>query len=298
MGSHQNMPNDINQDIIDKMCRDKSQSNCQIVLVSGGLSIGKQNKADRQCEDAFFIAEGAFGVSDGVSGWNDYGFSSNLFSQQLMQNAKDLIEKKLAEIKKEKIKGAVKMSKLDITRKLSRKLSSLSIQQESHQIGFDATEQRALLTHRSIKHLNKQNSLTTLRLKRCYKSEDRISEQKLNLIQSCDSMGLQYLSKKAINQDELSCSENLSFKEAQNSLGAGSGVENSNTKSGLIHPIKILAGAYNKVNAVGSATGLIAVKQGRELRIANIGDSGFMVIRFQKEDPATSEYDKNDFSPS
>lgn len=113
-------------------------------------------------------------------------------------------------------------------------------------------------------------------------------------------MGLQYLSKKAINQDELSFSENLSFKDAQHSQGAGSGLENSNTKLsiGMIHPIKILSGAYNKVNAVGSATGLIAVKQGRELRIANIGDSGFMLIRFQKEDPAISENDKNDFSPS
>jgi hypothetical protein len=56
-----------------------------------------------------------------------------------MQNSKDLIEKKLAEIKREKIKGAVKLSKLDLTRKLSRKLSCLSIQQES-QIVYGATE--------------------------------------------------------------------------------------------------------------------------------------------------------------
>ena len=49
---------------------------------------------------------------------------------------------------------------------------------------------------------------------------------------------------------------------------------------------------------MGSATGLIAVKQGREIRIANIGDSGVMVIRFQKEDPAISENDKTDVSPS
>lgn len=37
-----------------------------------------------QCEDAYFIQERAFGVSDGVSGWNDYGFSSDQFSLQLM----------------------------------------------------------------------------------------------------------------------------------------------------------------------------------------------------------------------
>lgn len=32
------------------------------------------------CEDAFFITERGFGVADGVSGWNDYGFSSSAFS--------------------------------------------------------------------------------------------------------------------------------------------------------------------------------------------------------------------------
>ena len=35
----------------------------------------------------------AFGVSDGVSGWNDYGFSSDQFSLQLMMYAKQMLEK-------------------------------------------------------------------------------------------------------------------------------------------------------------------------------------------------------------
>lgn len=46
-----------------------------------------------QCEDAYFISERGFGVSDGVSGWNDYGFSSDQFSLQLMFNSKLIIEK-------------------------------------------------------------------------------------------------------------------------------------------------------------------------------------------------------------
>ena len=48
-------------------------------MISGADSVSRQNKID--CEDAYFISEKAFGVSDGVSGWNQYGFSSKDFSQ-------------------------------------------------------------------------------------------------------------------------------------------------------------------------------------------------------------------------
>jgi hypothetical protein len=55
----------------------------EIKIVTGAYQIGKTANS---CEDAFFITERGFGVADGVSGWNDYGFSSSLFSNQLMQN--------------------------------------------------------------------------------------------------------------------------------------------------------------------------------------------------------------------
>jgi hypothetical protein len=48
-----------------------------IRIVSGAYQIGKHPDS---CEDAFFIHERGFGVADGVSGWNDYGFSSSAFS--------------------------------------------------------------------------------------------------------------------------------------------------------------------------------------------------------------------------
>ena len=66
----------------------------KIILISGGDQIGKQNKKHPKCEDAFFISENSFGLSDGVSGWNDYGFSSDEFSNQLMRNAKELLEQR------------------------------------------------------------------------------------------------------------------------------------------------------------------------------------------------------------
>jgi hypothetical protein len=50
-------------------------------LVQGAFSIGK---TPTTCEDAFFICDRGFGIADGVSGWNDYGFSSSAFSHTLM----------------------------------------------------------------------------------------------------------------------------------------------------------------------------------------------------------------------
>lgn len=52
-------------------------------IVTGAYKVGK---VPDSCEDAFFITERGFGVADGVSGWNDYGFSSSAFSTSLMQN--------------------------------------------------------------------------------------------------------------------------------------------------------------------------------------------------------------------
>jgi hypothetical protein len=49
----------------------------EIKIVTGCFQLGKTPVS---CEDAFFIHERGFGVADGVSGWNDYGFSSSMFS--------------------------------------------------------------------------------------------------------------------------------------------------------------------------------------------------------------------------
>ena len=52
-----------------------------------------------------------------------------------------------------------------------------------------------------------------------------------------------------------------------------------------LFPTYILQKAFNKVNAVGSATALVAILNKNELSIANIGDSGFLVIRFKNGEP-------------
>lgn len=61
----------------------------EIKVVTGFFKLGK---TPEQCEDAFFVTDRGFGVADGVSGWNDYGFTSSLFSTQLMDNCKIEIE--------------------------------------------------------------------------------------------------------------------------------------------------------------------------------------------------------------
>jgi serine/threonine protein phosphatase PrpC len=49
----------------------------EMSIVTGAFKMGK---TPFSCEDAYFIHPRGFGVADGVSGWNDYGFSSSMFS--------------------------------------------------------------------------------------------------------------------------------------------------------------------------------------------------------------------------
>ena len=56
------------------------------------------------------------------------------------------------------------------------------------------------------------------------------------------------------------------------------------SKETVIDPSIVLSKAYNKVTALGSATALICVINKKELSCANIGDSKFLLIRFDNDD--------------
>jgi len=56
---------------------DVDNNDPEMKIVTGGYQVGKNPDS---CEDAYFISDRGFGVADGVSGWNDYGFSSSAFS--------------------------------------------------------------------------------------------------------------------------------------------------------------------------------------------------------------------------
>lgn len=55
-----------------------------------------------------------------------------------------------------------------------------------------------------------------------------------------------------------------------------------------LHPIYILAQSYHKVENVGSSTAMIAIRNQKEINIANLGDSGFVLIRFRNNEAYTA----------
>lgn len=63
------------------------QKDKRLEIVSGAHTIGKSHVN----EDSYFVTERAFGVADGVSGWLDFGFSSEAFSTELMHLCKEEI---------------------------------------------------------------------------------------------------------------------------------------------------------------------------------------------------------------
>lgn len=65
--------------------REKTGEARNFRLVHGAESIPR---AGTRGEDAFFVHSRALGVSDGVSGWYQYGIDSAEFSKQLMHNCK------------------------------------------------------------------------------------------------------------------------------------------------------------------------------------------------------------------
>ena len=98
-----------------------------VKLITGAFKLGK---VPDQCEDAYFVTERGFGVADGVSGWNDYGFSSSLFSNQLMDNSKSEIEAFLEQRKDQE-------QALQINKKLKKSRSYLSMDN----MGGDSAEE-------------------------------------------------------------------------------------------------------------------------------------------------------------
>ncbi len=83
----------------DDLEADQDIKNSKFILIQGAHRVGKEVN---MCEDAYFYSDRAFGVSDGVSGWNEYGFSSDQFSLQIMINSKIIIDKYFTEGHKDK----------------------------------------------------------------------------------------------------------------------------------------------------------------------------------------------------
>jgi len=48
-----------------------------------------------------------------------------------------------------------------------------------------------------------------------------------------------------------------------------------------VEPIFVLSQAFDKVKAVGSSTVLVGIRNQKKISICNLGDSGFLLIRFR-----------------
>eukprot|EP00347_Sterkiella_histriomuscorum_P004556 403360013 len=188
----------------------------EICMITGAFKLGK---VPDQCEDAYFVTERGFGVSDGVSGWNDYGFSSSAFANQLMDYCKSEIEGFLDSQKDSQ-------QSVQIMKKMRRSgsylsMENLDVEVDSDQSLEDETDDKT--------QTNNANDLSSLKFE----------------------------------------SENI-----------------------ILHPIYILEKAFHKVQAVGSSTALVGIRNQKEINIANLGDSGFVLIRFRNGEAYTAARSK------
>lgn len=136
---------------------DDEDENSHFILIQAATV---QAKMENQCEDAFFITERGFGVSDGVSGWNDYGFSSDQFSLQLMFNCKKLIDKAISNaIKQNRLGNTTKPKKLRRNQKSYLSMDNLDIEEESDEDDrSDQDGQSGLLSEDGISSNNSRRS--------------------------------------------------------------------------------------------------------------------------------------------
>lgn len=136
-----------------------------------------QGKKENKCEDAFFISKRAFGVSDGVGGWSEYGFSSDQFSLNLMLNCKKNIESRIVQFLQTKFTSSVQ--KLNYAHPSHQESSSKSKSFSKTTVCYSPKSQRENLLKvselnqsrsraqfaQNIKRIKSSNNQTNLRLK-------------------------------------------------------------------------------------------------------------------------------------
>jgi hypothetical protein len=64
-------------------------------------------------------------------------------------------------------------------------------------------------------------------------------------------------------------------------------IKGSESENIILHPVFIMEQAFSKVSAVGSSTAMIGIRNRNEIALANLGDSGFMIVRFKNGEAFT-----------
>lgn len=62
---------------MDDVVCDSDDNNLEKPIINLIQSAYIKGKKLNKCEDSYFISQRAFGISDGVGGWSEFGFSSD-----------------------------------------------------------------------------------------------------------------------------------------------------------------------------------------------------------------------------
>lgn len=81
-----------------------------------------------------------------------------------------------------------------------------------------------------------------------------------------------------INLESLDSSDIVAYPDDDTTESIYSVNKSSNSQK-EVHALFVLENAFKKVTAVGSSTAVVAVQNGNQLSVCNLGDSGFRVFR-------------------
>ena len=191
-------------------------------------------------EDAFFTSKLGLGVADGVGGWQNYGINSSKFSEKLMSAWKNLLIQKEKELNKHE----------EEIKELHNKdrIKKWELNEDNFNWNY-------------CPDMNKTFGVA-------------IGKRKLKRVKSTFHLDENIIKTSSSSSNQIK----LEFNYQQ------SGLTSSEKKIKTINinfePRWILKEAYQKVNVYGSSTAWIATIHNQILKIANLGDSRWLLIRY------------------
>ena len=197
-------------------------------------------KVNKPSEDAFFWSKLGIGVADGVGGWHAFGIDPSSFSNQFMKTCKDILKEKYA----------ILQERIDETEYFNLEQTNTNFN--------EAPQNDSDIKIREI-------------------GEDFGSPSRSNKLKRTRSSF--NLNDKILNQADQENSKNIDVSTPQLKPIKRIHAKNNDHLIG-IEPRLIMKEAYKAVDAFGSWTAWISVLQEKMLKIANLGDSKCILVRY------------------
>lgn len=215
------------------------------IFIANGYKISKGKKP---WGDAFFTSKNGIGVADGVGGWCSYGIDPSSFSEQLMDQWKRILKTKEQQIINSISGEAFKNNGS------SKKQKSLENQESDEEEG---NEDRLANISNAFGVPVRNNKIKRVR------SSFHLDEHWLR----------EWNGKKKGNmKDEFSPVSDSPKNKPETPTGPV-----------RLDPKSVLKQAFKSVTAFGSSTALVCSLQNQTFKVANLGDSTCMLIRFNAE---------------